>query len=265
LCRLVTSLFIRSDPKTMRLQGKTILITAAGQGIGRASALACHREGARVIATDVQPALLHSLAEETPGLQARVLDVRDGAAIDALARELPPLDGLYNCAGFVHDGSILACDEKDWDFSFELNVKSMYRVARAFLPGMLDKAAAGAPVSLLNMASMASSIKGFPNRFAYGTTKAAVIGMTKAIAADFVTRGLRCNALCPGTVDTPSLRGRIANAPDPVQAEKNFIARQPMGRLATVDDITPMVVYLLSDESRFVTGQALLVDGGVTI
>jgi 2-keto-3-deoxy-L-fuconate dehydrogenase len=249
----------------MRLQGKTILITASGQGIGRASALACHREGARVIATDVQPALLESLAEEAPGLQARVLDVRDGAAIDALARELPPLDGLFNCAGFVHDGSILACDEKDWDFSFELNVKSMYRVARAFLPGMLDKAAAGVPVSMLNMASMASSIKGFPNRFAYGTTKAAVIGMTKAIAADFVTRGLRCNALCPGTVDTPSLRGRIASAPDPVQAEKNFIARQPMGRLATVDDITPMVVYLLSDESRFVTGQALLVDGGVTI
>jgi 2-keto-3-deoxy-L-fuconate dehydrogenase len=249
----------------MRLQGKTILITACGQGIGRASALACHREGAQVIATDVQPELLRSLADEAPGLRTRVLDVRDGLAIDVLARELPPLDGLFNCAGFVHDGSILACDEKDWDFSFELNVKSMYRVARAFLPGMLDKAAAGVPVSMLNMASMASSIKGFPNRFAYGTTKAAVIGMTKAIAADFVTRGLRCNALCPGTVDTPSLRGRIANAPDPVQAEKNFIARQPMGRLATVDDITPMVVYLLSDESRFVTGQALLVDGGVTI
>jgi 2-keto-3-deoxy-L-fuconate dehydrogenase len=249
----------------MRLQGKTILITASGQGIGRASALACHREGAHVIATDVQPALLEGLAEEAPGLQTRVLDVRDGAAIDALARDLPPLDGLFNCAGFVHEGSILACEERDWDFSFELNVKSMYRIARAFLPGMLDKAAAGAPVAILNMASMASSIKGFPNRFAYGTTKAAVIGMTKAIAADFVTRGLRCNALCPGTVDTPSLRGRIANAPDPVQAEKNFIARQPMGRLATVDDITPMVVYLLSDESRFVTGQALLVDGGVTI
>jgi 2-keto-3-deoxy-L-fuconate dehydrogenase len=249
----------------MRLQGKTILITAAGQGIGRASALACLREGARVIATDLQPALLETLAQEAPGLQTAMLDVRDGAAIESLARQLPPLDGLFNCAGFVHEGSILACDESAWDFSFDLNVKSMYRMTRAFLPGLLDKAAGGGTASVLNMASMASSIKGFPNRFAYGATKAAVIGMTKSIAADFVTRGLRCNALCPGTVDTPSLRGRIANAPDPVQAEKNFIARQPMGRLATVDDITPMVVYLLSDESRFVTGQAVSVDGGVTI
>jgi 2-keto-3-deoxy-L-fuconate dehydrogenase len=249
----------------MRLQGKTILITAAGQGIGRASALACHREGARVIATDLQPALLQSLAAEAPGLQTAVLDVRDGAAVEALARQLPALDGLFNCAGFVHEGSVLACDEAAWDFSFDLNVKSMYRMARAFLPGMLDKAAGGGTASVLNMASMASSIKGFANRFAYGATKAAVIGLTKSIAADYVTRGLRCNALCPGTVDTPSLRQRIANAPDPVQAEQNFIARQPMGRLATVDDIVPMVVYLLSDESRFVTGQAVLVDGGVTI
>ncbi len=249
----------------MRLQGKTLLITAAGQGIGRASAIACAREGAHVIATDLQPALLETLTAEAPGVQARPLDVRDAAAIEALARELPPLDGLFNCAGFVHEGTILGCDEAAWDFSFDLNVKSMYRMARAFLPGMLQKAANGGTASLLNMASMASSIKGFPNRFAYGATKAAVIGLTKAIAADYVTHGLRCNALCPGTVDTPSLRQRIANAPDPVQAEKNFIARQPMGRLATVDDIAPMVVYLLSDESRFVTGQAVLVDGGVTI
>jgi 2-keto-3-deoxy-L-fuconate dehydrogenase len=249
----------------MRLQGKTILISAAGQGIGRASALACLHEGARVIATDLQPVLLETLAREAPGVQTAVLDVRDGAAIESLARQLPPLDGLFNCAGFVHEGSILACDESAWDFSFDLNVKSMYRMTRAFLPGLLDRAAGGGTVSVLNMASMASSIKGFPNRFAYGATKAAVIGLTKSIAADFVTRGLRCNALCPGTVDTPSLRGRITNAPDPVQAEKNFIARQPMGRLATVDDITPMVVYLLSDESRFVTGQAISVDGGVTI
>jgi 2-keto-3-deoxy-L-fuconate dehydrogenase len=249
----------------MRLQGKTLLITAAGQGIGRASALACAREGAHVIATDVQPGLLEALASEAPQVQTAVLDVRDGAAIEALARTLPPLDGLFNCAGFVHEGSILGCDEAAWDSSFDLNVKGMYRVTRAFLPGLLDKAAQGGAPSILNMASMASSIKGFANRFAYGATKAAVIGLTKSIAADFVARGLRCNALCPGTVDTPSLRGRIANAPDPVQAERNFIARQPMGRLATVDDITPMVVYLLSDESRFVTGQALLVDGGVTI
>lgn len=249
----------------MRLQGKTLLITAAGQGIGRASAIACLREGAHVIATDIRADLLDALVRDAPGVQASVLDVRNGAAVEALAQALPALDGLFNCAGFVHEGSVLSCDEAAWDVSFDLNVKSMYRMARAFLPGMLDKASRGATPAILNMASMASSIKGFPQRFAYGATKAAVIGLTKAIAADFVTRGLRCNALCPGTVDTPSLRERIANAPDPVLAEKNFIARQPMGRLATVDDIAPMVVYLLSDESRFVTGQALLVDGGVTI
>jgi 2-keto-3-deoxy-L-fuconate dehydrogenase len=249
----------------MRLKGKTLLITAAGQGIGRASAIACAREGAQVIATDLQAGLLQALERDAPGLRTAVLDVRDTASVQALARELPPLDGLFNCAGFVHEGSILDCDEAAWDFSFDINVKGMYRVTRAFLPGMLDKAAGGATPAILNMASMASSIKGFANRFAYGATKAAVIGFTKSIAADYVTRGLRCNALCPGTVDTPSLRQRIANAPDPVQAEKNFIARQPMGRLATVDDIAPMVVYLLSDESRFVSGQAVLVDGGVTI
>ena len=247
----------------MRLKGKTILITAAGQGIGRASALACVAEGATVIATDVRGDLLEPLASQ--GMTVRVLDVRDSAAIGALAANLPPLDGLFNCAGFVHEGTVLECDEAAWDFSFDLNVKGAYRMVRAFLPGMLQTCADGGTASLLNMASMASSVKGFPNRFAYGATKAAVIGMTKAIAADYVTRGLRCNALCPGTVDTPSLRGRIAAAADPVQAEKNFIARQPMGRLATVDDIVPQVVYLLADESRFVTGQAVLVDGGVTI
>ena len=250
----------------MRLKGKTILITAAGQGIGRASALACAREGADVVATDLRADLLESLAQAAPALRTQVLDVRDGAAVQSLAAQLPALDGLFNCAGFVHEGSILECDEAAWDFSFDVNVKGAYRVARAFLPAMLDKLAlTGGTSAILNMASMASSVKGFPNRFAYGTTKAAVIGMTKALAADYVTRGLRCNALCPGTVDTPSLRGRIAAAADPVAAEKNFIARQPMGRLATVDDITPQVVYLLSDESRFVSGQAVLVDGGVTI
>ncbi|WP_140634066.1 SDR family oxidoreductase [Methylibium rhizosphaerae] len=249
----------------MRLKGKTLLITAAGQGIGRASAIACLREGAQVIATDVRADLLDTLVGEAPGMRTKVLDVRDASAVESLARDLPALDGLFNCAGFVHEGTVLDCDEAAWDFSLDLNVKSMYRMTRAFLPGMLDKAAAGSSPAILNMASMASSIKGFPNRFAYGVTKAAVIGLTKAIAADFVARGLRCNALCPGTVDTPSLRQRIARAPDPVRAEKDFIARQPMGRLATVDDISPMVVYLLSDESRFVTGQAVLVDGGVTI
>lgn len=244
----------------MRLQGKTILITAAGQGIGRASAIACAREGATVIATDRDAGLLSGLEMET-----HPLDVTDAAAITALRDRLPPLDGLFNCAGFVANGSILDVTDRDWDFSFELNVKSMFHTCRAFIPGMLDRAKVTGTASVLNMASVASSIKGLPNRTAYGATKAAVIGLTKAIAADFVKTGLRCNALCPGTVDTPSLRGRIGSAADPVQAEKDFIARQPMGRLATTDDITPMVVFLLSDESRFVSGQACLVDGGITI
>ena len=250
----------------MRLRDKTLLITAAGQGIGRASAIACAREGARVIATDIDEALLATLMEE-PGIETHRLDVRDSATVQALAALLPPLDGLFNCAGMVHDGSVLDCDEAAWDLSFDLNVKGAYRLIRAFLPGMLAKAASekNGSASILNMASMASSVKGFPRRFAYGTTKAAVIGMSKAIAADHVQQGLRCNALCPGTVDTPSLRGRIAASADPAAAERAFIARQPMGRLATVEDIVPMVVYLLSDESRFVTGQAILVDGGVTI
>ena len=250
----------------MRLKGESILITAAGQGIGRASALACLREGAEVLATDLRADLLEALAAEAPGLRTAVLDVRDGAAVAALAARTAPLDGLFNCAGFVHEGTVFECDEAAWDFSFDLNVKGAYRMVRAFLPAMLEKCArTGGSVSIVNMASMCSSVKGFPNRFVYGATKAAVIGMTKALAADFVARGLRCNALCPGTVDTPSLRGRIAGAADPVAAEKAFIARQPMGRLATVDDITPQVVYLLSDESRFVSGQAVMVDGGVTI
>jgi 2-keto-3-deoxy-L-fuconate dehydrogenase len=262
----VNKRFTNKQETSMRLKGKTILVTAAGQGIGRASALACAREGAEVIATDIRAELLESLVREAPSLRTRLLDVRDGAAVQALAASVPALDGLFNCAGFVHEGTILQCDEAAWDFSFDLNVKGAWRVTRAVLPAMLDKLErTGGTAAILNMASMASSVKGFPNRFAYGATKAAVIGMTKALAADYVTRGLRCNALCPGTVDTPSLRGRIASAADPVAAEKAFIARQPMGRLATVDDITPQVVYLLSDESRFVSGQAVMVDGGVTI
>lgn len=249
----------------MRLKDKTIVISAAGQGIGRASAVACAREGARVFAVDINEATLATLPGEAPGIEVRTLDVCDRAAIDALAGELPDLDGLFNCAGFVHHGTILDIGEDDWDFSFDLNVRSMYRMTQAFLPGLRKRASATGSASILNMSSMASSIKGFPVRTLYGATKAAVIGLTKGVAADFVQDGIRCNALCPGTVDTPSLRGRIASAPDPVEAEKNFIARQPMGRLATVGDLTPMVVYLLSDESRFVSGQALLVDGGVTI
>ncbi len=249
-----------------RLLGKTVLITAAAQGIGRASALACAAEGAKVIATDINEALLATLKAESSNIDVALLDVRSQAAVDALAAKLPALDVLFNCAGMVANGSVLDCTEADWDLSFDLNVKSMFRMTRAFLPAMLAKAKAEqGSASIINMASMASSIKGFANRAAYGATKAAVIGMTKSLAADFVKDGLRANALCPGTVDTPSLRGRINSAADPVQAEKDFIARQPMGRLATVEDIAPMVVYLASDESRFVSGQTLLVDGGVTI
>jgi 2-keto-3-deoxy-L-fuconate dehydrogenase len=243
-----------------------VLITAAAQGIGRASALACAAQGARVIATDINAAFLETLAAQHRSIQVELLDVRSDAAVAALAGRVGALDVLFNCAGMVANGSLLDCTEADWDLSFDLNVKSMFRMTRAFLPGMLARAEAQhSSPSIINMASMASSIKGFANRCAYGATKAAVIGLTKSLAADYVKVGLRANALCPGTVDTPSLRGRIASAADPVQAEKDFVARQPMGRLATVDDITPMVVYLASDESRFVTGQTLLVDGGVTI
>lgn len=245
----------------MRLAGKTILVTAAGQGIGRASAIALATEGARVIATDRDAGLLRGLE----GMETAALDVTDAGAIAATAGRVGRLDGLFNCAGMVAQGSLLDLTDEDWDRSVALNVTAMMRLTRAVLPGMLDRASETGTASILNMASMASSVKGFVNRTAYGATKAAVIGLTKAIAADFVGRGLRCNALCPGTVDTPSLRGRIAAAADPAQAERDFIARQPMGRLATVGDITPMVVYLLSDESRFVSGQAMLVDGGVTI
>ncbi|PRY76908.1 2-keto-3-deoxy-L-fuconate dehydrogenase [Yoonia maritima] len=248
----------------MRLKDKTILITAAGQGMGRAAAIACAAEGAQVYATDVNREALETL-EAVEGIQTRYFDVTDAAATLALAEELPDLDCLFNCAGIVHHGTILDVSDADWDLSVSVNITSMLRISRAFIPGMLRRAEITGTASILNMSSMASSIKGFPFRTAYGATKAAVLGLTKAVAADFVSTGLRCNALCPGTVDTPSLQGRIASAPDPVQAEKDFIARQPMGRLATVDDMTPTIIHLLSDDSRFVTGQAILVDGGVTI
>lgn len=242
-----------------RLSGKTAFITAAGNGMGRAAAIAFADAGANVWATDIDGAALATL--DHPRIRTVVLDVCAAESIRDAVAAAGPIDILFNCAGIVHHGTILECDDDAWFRTMEVNVASMHRVTRAVLPGML--AAGGG--SIINMASMASSIKGFPNRYVYGASKAAVIGMSKAIAADFVGKGIRCNAICPGTVDTPSLRGRIAAAPDPAQAERDFIARQPMGRLATVDDITPMLVYLASDESRFVSGQALSVDGGVTI
>lgn len=248
----------------MTLKDKTILITAAGQGIGFASALACAKAGAKVIATDVNGDLLANLSD-VAGIETRLLDVTDGNAITTLAADLPDLDGLFNCAGIVHQGTVVDLSDADWAFALDLNVTSMVRMCRAFVPGLLRRAESQGSAAVLNMSSMASSEKGFINRTAYGATKAAVIGLTKAIAADFVAQNLRCNALCPGTVNTPALQGRIAAAPDPIQAEKDFIARQPMGRLATVDDLTPTVVHLLSNNSRFVTGQAILVDGGCTI
>ena len=243
-----------------RLAGKVAFITAAGQGIGRAAALAFAREGAQVWATDVNAKTLSDL-DGKPGIRTRTLDVTDEAAVTRTAADVGAIDVLFNCAGFVHHGTILDCTPKDWDFSFNLNVKSMYLVTRAFLPGMLKKGRG----SIINMSSIASSVKGLPNRFVYGATKAAVIGLTKAIAADYVKQGIRCNAIGPGTVDTPSLRQRIAAFPDPVQAEKDFIARQPMARLGSVDDITGILVFLASDESLFATGNMYSIDGGMTI
>jgi len=243
-----------------RLAGKTAFITAAGQGIGRGAALAFAREGAKVWATDVNPKTLADL-EGQDGIRTRVLDVLDEAAIAKAAADIGPVDVLFNCAGFVHHGTILDCAPKDWDFSFNLNVKSMYLVTRAFLPGMLKKGKG----SIINMSSIASSVKGLPNRFVYGATKAAVIGLTKAIAADYVKQGIRCNAIGPGTVDTPSLHQRINAFADPVQARKDFIARQPMGRLGSVEDITGILVFLASDESLFATGNMVSIDGGMTI
>jgi len=241
-----------------RLTGKTALVTAAGQGIGRASALAMAREGAQVIATDINEAALIELAEQ--GLETRVLNVRDPSAITALAAQLGRVDVLFNCAGFVANGTILDCDEDQWAFSFDLNVTAMYRMCRAFLPAMIE----GGGGSIINMSSVASSIIAAPNRFAYGSTKAAVIGMTKAIAADFITKGIRCNAVCPGTVDTPSLQDRMAAGGDYEAGRKAFLARQPTGKLAQAEDIAGLVVFLASDDSAFVTGTANIIDGGWT-
>jgi 2-keto-3-deoxy-L-fuconate dehydrogenase len=237
-----------------RLEGKTALITAAAQGIGRASAELFVAQGARVIATDINFVAL----KDVVGCETRRLDVLNSDEVTALAKEIGAIDILFNCAGYVHSGTILECDEKDWNLSLDLNVTSMYRMIRAFLPGMITRGGG----SIINMSSVASSIKGAPNRFAYGMTKAAVIGLTKAVAADFVTQGVRCNAICPGTVQTPSLEQRLHATGDYETAYKNFVARQPMGRLGNAVEMAQLALYLASDESAFTTGTVNVIDGG---
>jgi 2-keto-3-deoxy-L-fuconate dehydrogenase len=243
-----------------RLAGKTILLTAAAQGIGRASALAFAGEGARVTATDIDEEKLAELSA-VDGIETRRLDVTDPAAIEAAARDVSAPDVLFNCAGFVHHGSVLTTGEDEWRFNMTLNVDSMYRMIRAFLPGMIERGGG----SIINMSSVASSIRGLPNRFVYGTTKAAVIGLTKSVAADYIRDGIRCNCICPGTVETPSLEDRIAAFDDPVQARRDFIARQPLGRIGTAEEIASLIVWLASDESTYATGTAFVVDGGVSL
>ena len=243
-----------------RLLDKRVVITAAAQGIGRETALAFASEGARVIATDINVAQLSQLAHEQPNIATEVLNVTDPRMIDEFATRIGAVDVLFNCAGFVHQGTILDCSEADWQFSFELNVRSMYRMIRAFLPAMI--AAGGG--SIVNMASVASSISGVPNRFVYGATKAAVVGLTKSVAADFVGKGVRCNAICPGTVDTPSLHDRINASENPNVALADFISRQPIGRLGSPREIAALALYLASDESSYTTGTIQVIDGGWT-
>ncbi len=246
---------------TPRLQGKTALLTAAGQGIGRATALAFADEGATVWATDVNEAALAALLAERPEIAIRRLDVRDAAAIRAIVDEIGTVDVLFNCAGFVHHGTILDCGDADWDFTFDLNVKSMYHTCRAVLPGMLRTGKG----NIVNVASGASTIKAAANRCAYASSKAAVIGLSKSIALDFIRQGIRCNAICPGTIDSPSLEQRIAARGAGEQARAEFVARQPIGRLGRPEEVAALAVYLASDESGFTTGQAHIIDGGWTL
>ncbi len=241
-----------------RLKNKRILVTAAGQGIGRAAALAMAAEGAEVFATDINPEGLAQLKSEATGtLEIFELDVRSEASVVAGVAVAQP-DVLFNCAGFVHNGTVLEASDEDWDFAFDLNVRSMLRTVRAALPGMLERGSG----SIINMSSACSSVIGAPNRFVYGTTKAAVLGLTKSVAIDYITKGIRCNAICPGTVESPSLYDRLHATGDYEAAMKAFIARQPMGRIAKAEEIAALVVYLASDESAFTTGQAHIIDGG---
>jgi 2-dehydro-3-deoxy-L-fuconate 4-dehydrogenase len=240
--------------KIGRLQGKCCVVTAAAQGIGRATAEMFAAEGAQVIATDVNGGKLRELESCT----AEVLDVTDGMAVSEFAKRHNGIDVLFNCAGYVHSGSILDCSEEEWDFAFDINVKSMYRMIRAILPGMLERGGG----SIINMSSVVSAIASTTNRFAYGTTKAAVIGLTKSVSADYVTKGIRCNAICPGTVDSPSLHDRLKATGDYDRAMREFVARQPMGRLGKTQEIASLALYLASDESAFTTGQCHIIDGG---
>jgi 2-keto-3-deoxy-L-fuconate dehydrogenase len=244
-----------------RLKGKRAFVTAAGAGIGRAAAIAFAREGAAVVATDIDAKGLEALAREHPGIQTHSLDVRDLAAVKAAAAAAVDVDVLLNAAGFVHQGTVLDCDEAAWDFSFDLNVKSVWRTLHAFLPGMIARKRG----SVIQIASVASSVKGVPNRAAYSATKAALIGLTKAVAADTVAHGVRIHAICPGTVDTPSLQARINQNADPAAARATFLARQPMGRLGTAEEIAALAVYLASDESSYTTGAIHVIDGGWTM
>ena len=244
-----------------RLEGKQIVVTAAGQGIGKATAIAFYKEGAHVIATDLNEKTLADLNNEYPEINVQKLDSTDNNAILEFTKSLDRVDVLLNAVGFVHHGTILECEENDWDFSSNVNVKSMYFMCKAIIPLMIKQNGG----SIINISSCASSFKGFPNRFVYGTTKGAVIGLTKAIAADFVKKNIRCNSIAPGTVFSPSWQDRVDQSPDPVQAKKDFIARQPMGRLGTAEEIAAVAVYLASDDATFTTGTTISVDGGISI
>ena len=244
-----------------RLENKNIVVTAAGQGIGRATAIAFSNEGANVYATDINEKTLKSLNKEHQNIKVKSLDSTDKSAVEEFSDSLDKIDVLFNAVGFVHHGTILECDEKDWDFSFNVNIKSMYFMIKSLIPKMIKQKKG----NIINVASIASSLRGLPNRFVYGSSKAAIIGLTKSIAADFIKDNIRCNAIAPGTVHTPSWEDRVKAFKDPVQAKKDFIARQPMGRLGTPKEIADLAVYLASDESNFVTGVTHAIDGGMSI